>query len=372
MSRGQPPSDKQTTGDPASSEHSIAVVGGGIIGLAIAWSLVNRGYRITILEKGTFAAEASWAGAGMLAPGGELAEPSRLASLCCQSRALYPAWIRGLESASGSPIEYQECGGLTLAYSQSELDQVRTRAVCQEEMGIHSRPISGASIHAFWPYVGTQNLAGGRFYPDDAVVNPRDLTAALTCVLRPRADLIEHLTVRHVSLHERSVGVETEHGSYSFDAAVISAGAWSGSISVDGAPPLPPSEPVKGHLIAYRQPEQTCGTIVRHGHTYLLQRANGQLIVGASVEHVGFNRDIDQDRVAELARGAEFILPHLSETTPSEIWTGFRPGSDDLHIGPWHSSRLHLAYGHFRNGILLAPVTAQLISAEISASLQML
>jgi glycine oxidase len=128
---------------------------------------------------------------------------------------------------------------------------------------------------------------------------------------------------------------------------------------------------VKGHLIGYQQPEQTCNTIVRHGRTYLMQRSNGLLIAGSSMERVGFDRELDPVIESDLAKRAGFIMPHLTETSPTESWMGFRPASDDLHVGVWHSPRLYLAYGHFRNGILLAPVTAERIAGDVSANWQM-
>ncbi len=151
---------------------------------------------------------------------------------------------------------------------------------------------------------------------------------------------------------------------------MIAAGAWSNAIAVEGVPALPSAEPVKGHLIGYQQPEQTCHTVVRHGHGYLLQRANGLLICGTSVEHVGFDREIKPDVVASLAAQAAFVFPHLRDVAPSEVWTGFRPSSDALHMGRWHSDHLYLAYGHYRNGILLAPLTAERIASEITANLR--
>jgi glycine oxidase len=128
---------------------------------------------------------------------------------------------------------------------------------------------------------------------------------------------------------------------------------------------------VKGHLIGYQQPPGMYRTILRHGHTYLLQRAGGLLIVGSSEEHTGFDRSIDAGIVADLAARAAFLLPHLAKETPTEAWTGLRPASDALHTEAHGTSgRLYLAYGHYRNGILLAPVTARDLAAEISASFE--
>jgi glycine oxidase len=126
--------------------------------------------------------------------------------------------------------------------------------------------------------------------------------------------------------------------------------------------PLPPSEPVKGHLIGFQQPEHICNTIIRHGHYYLLQRANGLLVAGASVERVGWDPSIQAGIVSSLTQEASMLLPHLQGTEPTEAWIGFRPASDALHLGAWHSPRVYTAYGHYRNGILLAPVTAKLLA----------
>ena len=153
-----------------------------------------------------------------------------------------------------------------------------------------------------------------------------------------------------------------------FDAAVVAAGAWSSQISTGG---LPAAEPVKGHLIGYQQPPGRYRTIIRHGHTYLLQRSGGLLIAGSSEEHVGFDRSVDVRIVRDIAARAAFVLPHLAGETPTEAWTGLRPASNALHTGAYGTGgRLYLAYGHYRNGILLAPITARNLTAEITASFE--
>ena len=350
---------------------AVAIAGGGIIGMSIAWRLAQQGCTVTVFDKGIIGGEASWAGAGMLAPGGEVEAASRLASLSIESRQLYASFVRELEQASGCRIDYQECGSLDLAYSLEELEALEGRASRQAEIGIASKPLSAAQVSTFWPRVRADDLAGARFYAGDAVVNPREVVAALIGASKTLGvELVETCPVISAVVEASGVVLETCRGSRTYQAFVIAAGAWSDSIAIDGVPPLPVAEPVKGHLIGYSQPEQTCSTIVRHGHTYLLQRANGLLIAGASVEHLGFNRDVDPGIVSELAAAAGFVLPHLQDTTPSKKWIGFRPASDDLHVNSWYSDRLYLAYGHFRNGILLAPLTARDLADQISANLR--
>ncbi len=351
-------------------EDSIAIAGGGIIGLSLAWRLAQSGWPVTVFDSGKIGGEASWAGAGMLACGGEFEAPSPLAALAMESRRLYGEFVRELEEASGLRIDYQECGGLDLAYSREELRALEIRAAAQAALSIQSKRISAAQVATFWPRVQRESLSGARFYPDDAIVDPRELVAALEAACRAcGVRITPDCRVSRIDVSEHTATVVTANGVQTYRAAVVAAGAWSGGIAVTGVAALPFSEPVKGHLIGYWQPEQTCNTILRSGDLYLLQRANGLLIAGASVEHAGFDRNIDHKIAAHLAAAAGRILPHLAETSPSEIWTGLRPASDSLQMGQWHSPRLYLAYGHYRNGILLAPVTARRVAAEINANL---
>ncbi len=355
---------------PSSPAPVIAVAGAGIIGLSIAWRLAQEGFRVVVFEKGAPGQEASWAGAGMLAPGGEFLSPSDLTALAIESRTLYPGFVRELQDTTGVEIDYQECGALDLAYEPAAWRILRDRAEQQAEIGILTRAVTLDQVRAFWPRVRVEGLQGALFYPGDAIVNPRELLIALVAACRRLGvELLEMSPVEAAEILPNSASVRTTGEAARFEAVVIAAGAWSSSIEVQGVPKLPGSVPVKGHLIGFRQPDQTCNTILRHGHDYLFQRANGLLVCGASVERIGWDRSVDPAIAAALARAAGFVLPHLSETSPSEAWIGFRPESDALHLGRWHSQRLYLAYGHYRNGILLAPVTARNMSREISASL---
>jgi glycine oxidase len=314
--------------------------------------------------------EASWAGAGMLAPGGEIEGPSPWATLALESRRLYPDFVRELEAASGLAIDFQECGGLDLAYDVAERDLLATRTAIQRDLGIESKALEPAKVPAFWPRVRTAGLLAARFCPDDAIVNPREVILALAAVCRSLGvALKQNCPVEEIRLSGDVPWVTAGGESAEYQALVIAAGAWSSSIR-SSSTSLPEAEPVKGHLAGYQQPAQTCPTIVRHAHTYLLQRANGLLIAGSSVRRAGFDREIEPEVVSNLSARAAFILPHLGDTSPSEVWTGFRPASGSLRIGRWHSDGLYLAYGHYRNGILLAPVTAQKLVAEISANLE--
>lgn len=354
------------------SRPAVAIVGGGIIGLSIAFRLSRPdfGLSIDVFDQSVTGGEASWAGAGMLSIGGEIDAAAPLANLALESRKLYPAFVHELESLSELPIDYLECGALDVAYSDDELTALDRRAERQRILGIRSKGITAGQVATFWPRIRQEGLTGGRFYPDDAIVNPRELVHALKVACRKAGvNIVERCCVKAIELAENRLSVVGDRGTSHFNTAVIAAGAWSSQIELSGAPALPHAEPVKGQLIGYHQPEQTCNTIVRHGHTYLLQRSSGLLIAGSSMERVGFDRELDPFIEADIAHSAGFLMPHLAETSPCESWLGFRPSSDDLQLGMWRPG-LYLAYGHFRNGILLAPATADHIANQISANLQ--
>lgn len=323
----------------------MIVAGAGIIGLSCAWRLARCKIAVTVFDAGAAGGEASWAGAGMLAPGGEMDAASPLAEMALSSLKMYPEFVEALREASGLPIDYQRCGAVELALNNCEADHLERRAARQSAMGIRSESTS---------YAGS---AAARFYPDDALVNPRDVMAALrTACLRSGVSIHEHEPVAEV--FPDGSGVRTNRARYQDDGVLIAAGAWSSALT--GGLNRPATMPVRGHLIAYKAKAGMLGTILRHDHTYLLQRDSGSLIAGSSTEHVGFDRAIDQSVVAAIHDRASRLMPELAGMWPAECWNGFRPGIEGgiPAIGRIEGTRILTAFGHYRNGILLAPDTA--------------
>jgi len=334
----------------------VIVIGAGIIGSSIAWRLAQQGLRVTLLDAGKVGGEASWAGAGMLAPGGEVTERTVWSDFTMQSHRLYPEFVAALREESGCPIDYQRNGAIEIADAAGWADLL-ARAEKQKTLGI-------PSVRA--------DRENALFYPEDAAVDPRDVTRALLAACRAKQVIVhEGLPVTGIHTEPRSVGVDTQTGRLTAARAVLAAGAWSGSIpfTVDRTRHrLPGSFPVRGHLIGYHLAPGACAGILRYGQTYILQRSNGFTIAGTSMETVGFDRSIDQETVREISRRAEAVLPQLRQAGEPEAWIGFRPRADahQPQIRRFEDTGLWLAYGHFRNGILLAPATAERIAAEIS------
>jgi glycine oxidase len=349
----------------------VAVIGAGIIGSSIAWRLAQSGCNVALLDAGVLGGEASWAGAGMLSPG-ELEERSPWTDFAFQSLALYPEFVAELQRESGFTIDYQRHGALDLAFTPEEWDELQRRAPAQRAMGLRSVPLDPARAREMAPLI--EPVAGALYFPDDALVNPRHITYTLqTACERRGVQIHEHHRVTAIHARKACVEIDTPPGILSVRCAVISAGAWSGEISVrhDGEPvPTPASFPVRGHLLGYSLPAGSLGPTLRYGRTYIVQRANGFTVAGSSLERVGFDREIDQSVVADIHERACAMLPCLRQATP-EPWIGFRPATTGFEpeIRRMEGTNLWLSYGHYRNGILLAPATAARVAGEIIASL---
>ncbi len=289
----------------------------------------------------------------MLAPGGEVVDRSAWSELAMASAAAYPDFVRELESESGQTIDYRKGGALEVAAGEDEISELAQRVERQTALGIASREADSP-------------VPGGvaRFFPEDAIVDPRDVIRALRIACLARGvTLREHSPVTGVDC----ASISTAHETLAVDGAVLAAGAWNSEINVDF--PAPATFPVRGHLLGYHLPPGLLSSILRRGHTYLLQRSSGFFIAGASSESVGFDRTIDPAIVAELHANAERLFPPLRGLKP-EPWIGFRPATAAYQpeIRPVGDTKIWLACGHFRNGILLAPETARRVTEGLTGA----
>lgn len=343
---------------------SIAIIGGGIIGASISYRLTPHA-QIILLEAATIGSEASWAGAGMLVPGSEYDQPSPELEFALESLRLWPTFVQQLQSESALSIDFSLSGSLELAASQSEAAQLQARAQRQAAFGIASTPMS----HSDLPPGIAPHIAGGVLYPNEGQVDPRTVTAALRSVLeRKRVRILEHTRVTAIRPHAKGVELNLADGSrLEADAAVLAAGAWTSLI--ESPTPLPRCYPVRGHLIGYQLPPGSLPHVLRFHHTYVVQRRSGYTISGTSEEQAGFDRTINPATVADIAARAHSLAPGILPAQPRDAWIGFRPGADN---GPFvqrlGDAPLWAAYGHYRNGILLAPATAARIEHAITSS----
>ncbi len=326
----------------------VEIAGAGIIGLSIAWRLAQAGYEVTVRDAGRAAGQSSWAGAGMLTPAGEFHTESRWTQLAITSLAEYGAFVEELTLATGIPIDYRVCGALELAFNDEEQDGLNR----PRPEGISMEEVTVAEARCFAPIPET-GIRAARWFPDEAVVDPRHVCAALLAACRGLG----------VEIRENEPVAECR------GPMVVAAGAWASRIA--GLHGAPRAYPVKGHLLGYHCKQESMPPIVRHGHHYALQRGNGFTIFGSDEQRDVWDTTPDAERVAVLAEAAAALLPRLLERPPDEVWAGLRPGTTagEPVVEKMPGKDVWLAYGHFRNGILLAPVTARMITASIVASL---
>ncbi len=346
----------------------IAIIGGGISGLAIGWYLARAGCPVTVLERGEAGSGATWAAAGMLAPQVE-AEPGeeQLLALLLESRAAWADFARDLETASGMVVDYRTEGTLVIALDRDDAERLRFQYDFQRKLGLQLEWLSGYEVRQFEPHLARTVIAAVLSALDHQVDNRKVTTALRTAFLRAGGVLREHTSVLEVVVrNDRVHGVRLTDETLAADVVILAAGAWSRSI--EGLPEAvrPPVRPVKGQMLAVQMPPHAplLEHVVWGPDAYLVPRVDQRLLIGATVEEMGFDTQLTAGGIFELLRGAWEALPGIYDLPIAEMWAGLRPGSrDDAPIlGLTHLPGLIMATGHYRNGILLAPITAYAVS----------
>jgi len=349
----------------------VAIIGAGVVGLGIAWRLAGRA-EVAVFDRGKAGMGSSHAAAGMLAACCE-AEPGEeaLLALCRDSQSRWPGFARELLAASGLDVELRQEGTLVLALTADDQAEAAHRLDFQNKLGLPLEWLTAAETRTREPHLAGK-IAGAVFSPQDHQVDNRKVVAALRLAAeRAGVAIHEQTPVKEISFHNgRADGLVLEDGRrVSADRVVLAAGAWSRGIS--GLPPdrRPPVRPVKGQMLALRM--DPMAPLLTHvlwaPGAYLVPRRDGRLIVGATVEEKGFDDAITAGGLLTLLEAAWRAIPAIEELPVDEIWTGHRPGSrDDAPIlGRGPAENLFYATGHHRNGILLAPVTADAMAKLI-------
>ncbi|MDQ4120536.1 MAG: glycine oxidase ThiO [Acidobacteriota bacterium] len=349
------------------------VIGGGVIGLSIARELKKRGVeRILVLEKNEICgAEASNAAAGMLSPQAEADCADDFFNLCRQSRDLYPNFAEELFAETGVDIHLDQTGTLYLELGEKDIEETEKRFAWQRAAGLPVEKISREDVLELEPNVSEKVLGALRF-PFDWQVENRDLIRALVQSLQKQDVLVQCSAKVERILFEngKAVGVLTENGEVRAQHVIVAAGAWSRAFSEI---PFDLSlellvKPIRGQMLSFSYQEKPMRHIIYSASGYVVPRADNRVLVGATIEDVGFDKNITGDGLLSLLQTAAEISPRLCNLPISDIWAGLRPASaDNLPIiGEFpENSNLYFATGHYRNGILLAPLTARLIADKI-------
>ncbi len=341
----------------------VLVVGGGLIGCACSWELAKAGLTVTLVERGSPGCEASSAGAGMLAPQAESSAPSPMLTLGLASKALYPDLALELRERTGLDVEYEPGGNLLCFLDEGDEAVGRQAYAWQREAGLKAELLGRAEVLALEPDLSPE-VRGALFLPEDHWVNnPRLVTALANAAALERVRFVRGEVGAIIRAGDRIMGVRVGEETLQAAVVVLAAGAWSGQLAATAGLRLPVG-PVRGQIVCLE------GIPRRHHHLlhvkehYLVPRVNGEILVGASVERVGFAKQVTAERIHALLNDAIRLVPALGRLPIKATWAGFRPWAPDERpvIGPWPGlAGLVVATGHFRNGILLAPITARLI-----------
>ena len=357
---------------PTAGSYDAVVVGAGVIGLACAWRAAQRGLSVLVLERAVPGAGASGVAAGMLAPVTEADWGEQdLLRANLESAAEWPAFDAELSRRSGIDTGYRESGALVLAVDRDDAEEIRRLHAFQRSLELGAEWLSGRECRRLEPGLSPR-VAGGVLARGDRHVDPGAVVSALAAALRREGgELAAPLAVESIATEGgRVTGVRTAAGAIRAGQVVVAAGSWSRDIA--GLPPAaaPPVRPVKGQILTLRGPagRPLAERLIRTPRCYVVCRADGRVVVGATVEERGFDARVTGEGVYRLLEAAWEVLPDVGELEWVEARAGLRPATPDNLpvIGHGAVDGLIWATGHHRNGVLLAPLTARLVGALLA------
>jgi glycine oxidase len=354
------------------------IIGGGVIGCAIAWKLAEGGTRVALIERGQPGRESSYAAGGMLAAQAESDPRTPFFKLATASRNLYPDFVRRLEATSGIAVEYRRDGTLMVSLRPEDDEEIENSFALQKSLGLNVELLTREQMRKIEPSLSSEARFALRF-ADDHQVDNRLLTLALErAAVLSGAEIFTGVEAREVvaasqrdapAQRRSRLSVETSKHRFDTDHVVIAAGCWSGSI-LTPSPLLANAgiAPVRGQMIALSAGNAELNHVVYSHRGYLIPRSSGAIIAGSTTENAGFNKSVTAGGIASIIASAIETMPMAKDMAIAETWAGLRPGTDDgqpvLGEDP-HISGLYYATGHYRNGILLSPITAEAIAQLI-------
>ena len=335
----------------------VIVIGGGVIGLSIARELAGR-KSVLLLDRGSTGQGTSRAAAGMLTPLSEADDQGAFFQLCRASHALYPRFVEELKQESGLDAGYSSEGLLCLASTDESAGALRRRYDWQKKAGFETEMLSVDEVHKMEPLV-TAPICAAVFMPGERSVTPRRLVNAL------REACFNRGVEMRTGLHVEEISANTVHvGHMTMEASsiVIASGVWSSEFR--GLDPPIPVFPRKGQILSLGMPPGAFRRMIRWGSSYFVPRSGGELVVGATNEDVGFDLSNTPAGLGRLLTDAQQISSHAGCYPILETWTGLRPATPDALpiLGPSAIPGLYYATGHYRNGVLLAPITAAIVA----------
>jgi len=346
--------------------HDVAIVGGGIIGVTTALELARQTLKVLVLDRQQPGREASWAAAGMLSPAPDSPRDIPLVPLTRESLKLYPEFIAAIEEQSGRPTGYARNGALQI-FSGPNGQAARDAEVAEHRrLGLSAEPMSAEAAREWESSIGPSATAAS-WLPDEGTVEPRLLmNAVLGAAQRHGVEIRSDCEVTALLRQgSRCTGTIADGEHIAAGTVVVAAGCYSAQIlEASGmAAAYAPTRPVRGQMLSLRSDEVTLRRVVRSHRAYLVPRSDGRIVAGSTLEEAGFKKEVTPAGISHVLEGVLELCPALAEAEIVETWSGLRPGTpDDLPvIGATEIEGLLIASGHYRNGILLAPITARLI-----------
>lgn len=355
----------------ASNQPRCLVVGGGVIGLSVAVSLARAGAAVTILERGKRCGEgASAAAAGMLAVGAEVSEGGSFLELCRRGRALWPSWAQELRATTGVDCELERCGLVRVTSSEEGISRLERQRARQLDQGSEvSELLAPPQLAELVPGIGPSVLAGLLYSNDGHVHSHRFVDALVTACVRLRVSIQTSSEVAAIASQAKTSRLTLAGGQVAeADYVVVCAGSWSGQLMAEGGAVRGPVEPVRGQIVAAYPGRPLLSRIVFGDSGYLVQKRSGLVLAGATEEWVGYQPWPTLEGISGLIGMATQLIPTLAQARLAYTWAGLRPhvkGGRPLLGRLQPGGRVLLATAHFRNGVLLAPITGDLIARAI-------
>jgi glycine oxidase len=348
----------------------VVIVGGGIIGGSIAFDLAQRNLRVAVLDRQDLMQEASWAAAGMLSPAPDCPAAIPLVPLGRASLAVYPKFVEAVEDASGMRTGYRTCGAIEVICHGEVERELSTLVALHHGLGLACEPLSLEEASSMEPLLGRDARAAA-LLPDECSIEPRALAPAVLAAASSTGVALcpDMKVISLVYDGKKCIGVKASSGEI-FQAAhvVLAAGCWSSQIHE--AAPYAPTIPVRGQLAALRHSGPPLRHVLRSERGYLVPRgleSPQTVVTGSTSENAGYEKRVTSGGMEQILSAANELVPELAKAEVIETWCGLRPGTPDQLpiLGPTDIDGLVIATGHYRNGILLAPITAKLIGEWI-------
>jgi glycine oxidase len=345
----------------------VAIAGGGLIGGAIAFELARTGLQVALFDSRQPGEGSSSAAAGILSPAPENSGMISTVPLGRASLQLYPEFVAAVEEIAGQNAGYRARGTLEALFSIDAQEKLSTIIALHHGLGLKAEPVTADDARAMEPALSPE-LEVAVFRPDEACVDNRALTkAVLKAAERSGVKIFTASSVQSIVKNgERCTGLLADGEKVKSLWTVIAAGCWSAEI--EGASQYAPVRPAKGQMIAMRAKDLSVKRVLWSDHVYLVPRNDGKILAGSTVEYVGFEKTVTAGGLQKIITAALQLAPALADAQIEETWAGLRPDAPDHLpiIGPTDLEGLLIATGHFRSGILLAPITAQLIREWIT------